>query len=273
MLDQDSHLTDQQLLLYLEGELPKRETLPVREHIDRCWRCRARRQELEHAIEDFIRVHQDSLDAKLPPADGPRALLVAQMEQLAAAGRDLHRFPFWLSARLFWPATALCGLLAGWLFIGPQIRALIPARPRPPVSIPNSNLTPGATVLLSRQAICSQENVKNRAVPVALQQRVFEEYGIPRAEPRAYEVDYLVTPALGGAEDIHNLWPQSYSSIWNAKVKDALEDRLRDLVCDGSIELSQAQREIANNWVEAYKKYFHTDIPLEQHRTGNAGKD
>jgi hypothetical protein len=76
-------------------------------------------------------------------------------------------------------------------------------------------------------------------------------------------VDYLITPALGGADDIHNLWPQSYkATVWNAEVKDALEDHLRNLVCGGELDLATAQREIATNWIEAYKKYFHTDRPL-----------
>ena len=134
------------------------------------------------------------------------------------------------------------------------------------VSIPDSRLTPGATLLVSRQAVCAQEGAKNKTVPVALQRKVFEEYGIAGADPRAYEVDYLVTPALGGADDIHNLWPHSYSAtVWNARVKDTLEDQLRAMVCDGRLDLTEAQREIASNWIAAYRKYFHTDEPLEEH--------
>jgi hypothetical protein len=41
-----------------------------------------------------------------------------------------------------------------------------------------------------------------------------------------------------------------------------LEDRLREMVCNGSLDLAAAQREIAENWITAYKKYFHTDTPL-----------
>jgi hypothetical protein len=63
------------------------------------------------------------------------------------------------------------------------------------------------------------------------------------------------------------LWPQSFSNtVWNAQVKDALEDHLHQLVCAGNLDLSTAQREIAVNWIEAYKKYFHTDKPLVQAR-------
>jgi hypothetical protein len=51
--------------------------------------------------------------------------------------------------------------------------------------------------------------------------------------------------------------------VWNARVKDELEDRLRQMVCDGSLDLTEAQREIATNWIAAYKKYFRTDRPLE----------
>lgn len=49
-------------------------------------------------------------------------------------------------------------------------------------------------------------------------------------------------------------------------MKDDLEDHLRDLVCEGQLDLATAQREIAGNWIEAYKKYFHTEIPLPASR-------
>ena len=32
-----------------------------------------------------------------------------------------------------------------------------------------------------------------------------------RAQPRNYEVDHLITPALGGTDDIRNLWPEPYA--------------------------------------------------------------
>jgi hypothetical protein len=143
----------------------------------------------------------------------------------------------------------------------------IPDRQRPPVTaivVPNPDLTPGAAVLVSRSEVCRESRPNNKQVPVALQRRVLEEYGLARAEPRAYEVDYLITPALGGADDIHNMWPEPYTdSQWNARVKDALEERLHMMVCDGDLDLATAQREIAANWIEAYKKYFRTDRPIE----------
>jgi hypothetical protein len=102
-----------------------------------------------------------------------------------------------------------------------------------------------------------------RAVPTPVRQKIFQEYGIVNARADDYEIDYLIAPGLGGTEDIHNLWPESYSSpIWNAHVKDALEEHLHQMVCAGKVDLSTAQRDIATDWIAAYKKYFHTDKPL-----------
>jgi len=77
-----------------------------------------------------------------------------------------------------------------------------------------------------------------------------------------YEVDYLITPELGGADDIKNLWPQPCTAKnWSAYTKDDLEDRLHELVCSGKLELSAAQHEIATDWIGAYKKYVQRGNP------------
>ncbi len=79
-------------------------------------------------------------------------------------------------------------------------------------------------------------------------------------------MDYLIPPALGGSDDPRNLWPQPYSTgVWNARVKDALEERLRSLVCEGKLDLGTAQRDLASDWIGAYKRYFGTDKPLVSH--------
>jgi len=272
MKNHDSHFSDQQLLLHLDGELVVPEAKLVQSHLDACWKCRVRRQELENAIANFVRARQSELDTRLPPAAGPRALLKARLAELSAsqpkpsAGwlAGPHRFALPLAAAGF-------GVLAIGLFLlRLDVHRDTSFNSAVVVSVPDSALTPGATVLASRQTVCAEANIKNKLVPVALQRKVLQEYGIAGAEPRAYEIDYLVTPALGGADDIHNLWPHSYAAtVWNSEVKDALEDRLRELVCDGSLDLPEAQREIATNWIAAYKKYFQTDRPLAGHFQGS----
>jgi hypothetical protein len=85
-------------------------------------------------------------------------------------------------------------------------------------------LTPGATRRVALKDLCSGRYSNNAQVAPVVQRQVFARYGLGNVEPGAYEVDYLITPALGGAGDLRNLWPQPYSStVWNAAVKDKLE--------------------------------------------------
>jgi len=132
--------------------------------------------------------------------------------------------------------------------------------------LPNPRFTPGATTGVAIGSICSMNDDEVVApVPGGLQQRVFEEYGIAGAPAANYEVDYLITPGLGGADDIRNLWPEPrYDTEWNSFVKDQLEDYLHHAVCGGRVSLPVAQREIATNWIAAYKKYFHTERPVAE---------
>ena len=77
----------------------------------------------------------------------------------------------------------------------------------------------------------------------------------------------VIADSLSDLDDIRNLWPQSSSTaMWNARVKDALEDRLWEMVCEGTVDLESAQREIASDWIAAYKKYFATDRPVGSDR-------
>ena len=80
--EQVSQLLRQQLLLDAEGELSAHEEKLVRAHLSACWTCRARRQEFEKAIADFVRSHKREFEPELPPAAGPRALLKARLAEL-----------------------------------------------------------------------------------------------------------------------------------------------------------------------------------------------
>ena len=69
---------------------------------------------------------------------------------------------------------------------------------------------------------------------------------------------HLISLELGGSPDNpRNLWPQPHHVIggWGSYAKDRLENRLHTLVCRGRLPLAQAQREIAGNWIVAYKRY------------------
>lgn len=261
---EDNHLSDDDLLLASDGELPAAAVARVQSHLAACWACRARKQQLDNAVVNFVQTYRGALDSQLPSPDGPRALLRARINELQTTQR--HAWNTWFREfswrRSFSVAVVACAVTIAW-FVWPTISSS-PVKAAT-VTVPNPSLTPGATVFVSRDEVCRESGIKNKQVSRSIQKQVFREYGIPGAEPRAYEVDYLITPALGGADDIHNLWPQSSAAaVWNAQVKDALEDHLRDLVCSGQLDLATAQRELAGNWIAAYKKYFHTSRPLDR---------
>ena len=265
------HLSDQDLLLAADGELEARRAAQVRAHLAACWNCRARMAEIEGTIADFARAHRQALDPKLPPIDGPRALLRAQLAELAAAS-DVGLWRRFLQFTSPTP-VALCVCLS--LFVTAAAGTLLVrhsalrARNSAAITIaygavPNSGLTPGATRTVTIGDVCSMAHEEVvRDVPASLRQEILHEYGIASPLAQDYEIDYLIAPGLGGAEDIHNLWPEPYTSpAWNARVKDDLEEHLHRLVCAGRLDLPTAQRDIATDWVAAYKKYFHTDRPI-----------
>lgn len=141
--------------------------------------------------------------------------------------------------------------------VAPPPKAMVEAG-----SLPDAKLTPGATLDVTKEDVCTPGYSKKvRDVPSSVKRQVYAEYHTQYV-PHGYEVDHLISLELGGSNSIRNLWPESYSIYWNAHVKDALENKLHSLICDGTISMETAQKEISVNWIDAYKKYFHTDVPL-----------
>jgi hypothetical protein len=65
----------------------------------------------------------------------------------------------------------------------------------------------------------------------------------------------LISLSLGGSpDDIANLWPQPWTGEANAHMKDAVETFLNREVCRGTIQLGEAQRLIATNWLAVYRQ-------------------
>jgi hypothetical protein len=132
---------------------------------------------------------------------------------------------------------------------------LLAQQPQP--ILPDPRLTPGDVFEVSAADVCVPGYSKKvRNVPQWMKEQVYREYGITQRRPGQYEVDHLVPLSLGGSNSIKNLWPQSYHTHpWNARVKDRLEYRLYRLIRSGQLDLATAQKAIASNWIEAYKRY------------------
>ncbi|MBI4906030.1 MAG: zf-HC2 domain-containing protein [Acidobacteria bacterium] len=249
------HIPDHELVQWLDGELAAVRARQVRAHLAECPQCANRLSEMQAAAEAFTHLHHDAMDPRIDMSAGPAAKLRAAMAEI----QSTERGDFWRSHRYAVPTVAAALLIAATVY-------WTAAKPAPNPALPNASLTPGATRMMSRQQVCAA-NIRDddHVMPAHLAPVVFRSYGI-QPKPGDYEVDYLINPALGGADDTRNLWPQPYGeTIWTARVKDALEEHLRELVCNGTLDLATAQHDIASNWITAYRKYFRTAVPLPAH--------
>jgi len=135
--------------------------------------------------------------------------------------------------------------------------------------LPNPKFTPGAinpyiTQQNIHQTVCVKGYTKKVRPPSyytnKLKKRQIREYGYVDRNPKHYEEDHLIALSIGGdPRDPHNLWPEPRKSEFNAAKKDQLEFVLYKRVCRDEISLSEAQHEMASNWIEAYKRYVHAN--------------
>jgi len=262
-----SHVSQEDLLLYADGELPRKAEENVREHLTSCWECRSRLHQLEQTISDFVRLHHEELDGRLPPAEGSRALLAARLSQLATSS-SRPRWAFPLHHWLTWEAIGYAAMVFLFAALGTAVlyRSLS-SNPHQTITqgVPDRRLTPGAVRTISLNEVCSNNYSDDaQLLPASVQKKVLKEYGVESAQSRDYQLDYLITPQLGGTDDVRNLWPEpQFSTQWNVQAKDDLEARLHQLVCQGVIDLSTAQSALAGDWVSSYKRYFHTARPAK----------
>lgn len=267
MRQDDQHPDERELLLSLDGELPAHDQRRVARHLTSCTACRDRRKRLRQIsalvaerhhreVEDAVSIHRS------------RARLTARLDE---AARHEARFAAGMLGglqRLAVPAAIVAAAVAALLFVGPH-RSGSPSQKRPEsaaihdYALPIPTLTPGATWTVAATELCAVAGRERQEIPAPVRDAVLRSYGMTSVSADDYELDYLITPELGGSPDARNLWPQRYAAgIWNAYVKDQLEDLLPRMVCEGEIPLQTAQQDIAVNWIAAYKRYFHTNVPL-----------
>lgn len=144
-------------------------------------------------------------------------------------------------------AVALMALLAA------------PALGQEAIAFPDPALTPGAIRSTDAGEICSTGTSQFRHWDRARSDLIFARYHIAREDRMAYTLDHLVPLEIGGADVIENIWPQPRRSLageWDDTRKDQLERRLAALVCSSQLDVVEAQKEIAEDWTEAYKRFF-----------------
>jgi len=251
------HLSDERLLLLVDGELLPRHAEAAREHLRACAPCRARFERIEASAAEFSRAYRGDVDADLSGTAAASRSRDALKTQLADITRQGGRGPSWVTA-----SALLVAALVGLEFVSSRSVPSVPITRHTTVR-PIAYLTPGATRPVAVADLCASRRAAPRLIPARVRQAVVRDYSMEHVPAHDYELDYLITPELGGSDDRRNLWPEHYSSdSWNARVKDELEALLPKLVCAGTLPLETAQRDMATDWIAAYKKYFNTDRPL-----------
>lgn len=255
------HLTDETLLLMMDGELPPHEADAALDHLEECAACRHRRDAFLGLLSE--------VEVLPPPANAAttaRTSLTHRMTTAAASRR-----PEWLRLRLLWKIAALVLLASGAMvyrhLATPRQNALVTYEETGPE--PNHAITPGSVRPAALTELCAMPD--DDLDPVVTPEKahaVLSAYGLNDRTSRAFQVDYLINPQLGGNDDVENLWPEPYhATVWNAQAKDALETRLHGMVCSGQMSLEDAQRLIATDWIGAYKQVFHADRPVRVQAT------
>jgi hypothetical protein len=260
MFAKNRHLTDRAILQEIDGELSESRRPALIRHLGECAACSARRAAIAAAA-TATSVDYRATNTAGPHVDHFRARLEIALARMA---REPHR-PRFATASAIAVAAAAVLIASATIYLqsAPGTNSLA-ARHR--LALPVATLTPGAAWDVSVDELCSG-TAQTWPITTAMRAEVVNAYGVQDLPSDQYELDFLITPELGGATDARNLWPQRYESpIWNARVKDELERLLPRLVCGRKLDLATAQRDMAVDWVAAYKKYFNTDRPLEAHR-------
>ena len=127
---------------------------------------------------------------------------------------------------------------------------------------PDRACSPGAYYSrLTKRRICSEtfRTSDIRHVTDGTKHAVEIAYGLaPKGYGSTLEIDHIVSLELGGSNEIANLFPERANAHPGYHAKDKLENRLHDLVCEGTMRLRDVQRQIASNWQTLYKLVFGT---------------
>src|ERR1700691_3033310 len=123
MSEEHLHVTDAEMLLHADGEMPAGSGSRVRAHLESCSQCRDRLAKLESTLAEVSAAHRKTWEAELPPEAGPHALLKTRLGELAAQERGSGWFRrsrvafsgFLGTAALAGAGVALLFLLAMWL--------------------------------------------------------------------------------------------------------------------------------------------------------------
>ncbi len=144
----------------------------------------------------------------------------------------------------------LAGLCGAFAIADPQIAVL-----------PDPGLTPGVIASTDQVEVCGIVNglsysKRHRVTTSEMKAEVRQRYGARQCG----EIDHRLMLALGGADDIDNLWcqPGPDETVWHYKLKDKLELFVWEAVCKHhTMSLAEGQAMfMAPDWRVPYCQFI-----------------
>lgn len=197
------HPSDEELLVYIDGELKAKTARNVQKHLARCWSCRARRDEMDQLIGSFVKDRKRVLDSLCPGGSEAEARLEKQfrsrLKPLLSEGVPsprLHPLFHQVIIRGHFPRVSwVAGFLAACLFLA----LFIPLNRVPSVS---------AHEVLQR--IQASEIQKIRQVPKAV---VYQKLRVTRRAAVPHREESVTWES----------WTDTHSQRFTQRVTDAPE--------------------------------------------------
>src|ERR1700733_10927252 len=141
MQGNNAHLSDEELLLFSDQELPTRQAARVREHVAQCEPCRGRLTELENASACFADLHQQEFQAHSFHSLHSRNLLKTRL-----SGSRSRRATFWkvMTQQVAGACLALLLVVGGIWTVRHIVRAetSLDATKTEAIALPRRTLTP-----------------------------------------------------------------------------------------------------------------------------------
>jgi hypothetical protein len=179
----------------------------ARKHLAGCQTCRARFARIEQT--DAFDPRWTDADRPLPPAAPARARLATRMAEGSAPSAPSLAFfavPNWMPDRrwLYGAVVVVLALASGLMLSGQRDLAVtVPTGGDDVFLLPRADLTPGATASVTLHDICGPDRYgRTQPIPATVHQTIFTRYGADYRQAAEYELDYLITPELGGVSNV-----------------------------------------------------------------------
>lgn len=165
--EQEWHPSDDELLLYVDGELGRKEAERLRTHLEACWSCRVRSEKIQETISGFIDYRNNVLKPALEPPQGWRMFDAKLGRVVEESGKRSLLTLVRESLEKLFSAPRFAVALASSLCVALLLVALLPR-----------STTVSADELLQQAAVAEAQQIRAVTQPV-----VYQKLAVRRISP------------------------------------------------------------------------------------------